>query len=427
MQKFVFVSNYLNHHQIPFCDAMYEKLGGDFVFIQTEPMEKERVQMGWQEDVKVPYLKLYYEEPQLCSRLTEDCAVLLFGGTDDESYVKPRLEAGKPVIRYSERIYKTGQWKAVSPRGLLQKYKDHTKYRKKPVYMLCSGAGKPVIRYSERIYKTGQWKAVSPRGLLQKYKDHTKYRKKPVYMLCSGAYVPSDFRIVRAYPGKLLRWGYFPETRLYDKEKLMSRKEPASIFWAARFIDWKHPELPLQTAAFLKEKGCSFHLYMAGGGEKEPEVKRLLEEYGLQEEVTLLGYQTPEQVRQRMEKSDIYLVTSDRQEGWGAVVNEAMNSGCAVVANHMIGAVPFLIKHGKNGLIYQDGRKEALFRLTCQLLQDRDYCRRLGEAALDTITKEWNAENAAERLCGLCDASWLSDAGAGETAYGEIRYLSGNQ
>ncbi len=103
-----------------------------------------------------------------------------------------------------------------------------------------------------------------------------------------------------------------------------------------------------------------------------------------------------------MEKSDIYLVTSDRQEGWGAVVNEAMNSGCAVVANHMIGAVPFLIKHGKNGLIYQDGRKEALFRLTCQLLQDRDYCRRLGEAALDTITKEWNAENAAERLCGLC-------------------------
>ena len=118
--------------------------------------------------------------------------------------------------------------------------------------------------------------------------------------------------------------------------------------------------------------------------------------------MTLLGYQTPEQVRQRMEKSDIYLVTSDRQEGWGAVVNEAMNSGCAVVANHMIGAVPFLIKHGKNGLIYQDGRKEALFRLTCQLLQDRDCCRRLGEAAFDTITKEWNAENAAERLCGLC-------------------------
>lgn len=355
MQKFVFVSNYLNHHQIPFCNAMYEKLGGDFAFIQTEPMEEERVQMGWQEDVKAPYLKLYYEEPENCSQMIEGCKVLLFGGTDDESYVKPRLEAGKPVIRYSERIY-----------------------------------------------KTGQWKAISPRGLLQKYKDHTKYRKKPVYMLCSGAYVPADFRIVRAYPGKLLRWGYFPETRAYDKEKLMNGKEPGSIFWAARFIDWKHPELPLQTAAFLKKKGCSFHLYMAGGGEMEPEVKRLLEEYELQDTVTLLGYRTPEQVRQRMEKAEIYLVTSDRQEGWGAVINEAMNSGCAVVANHMIGAVPFLIKHGKNGLIYRDGRKEDLFELTYQLLQDRNCCRNLGEAALDTITKEWNAENAAERLCRLC-------------------------
>ena len=45
-----------------------------------------------------------------------------------------------------------------------------------------------------------------------------------------------------------------------------------------------------------------------------------------------------------MEESEIYLVTSDRKEGWGAVVNEAMNSGCAVVADHMIGAAPWMIR-----------------------------------------------------------------------------------
>ena len=34
-----------------------------------------------------------------------------------------------------------------------------------------------------------------------------------------------------------------------------------------------------------------------------------------------------------MEKADIFLFTSDRREGWGAVANEAMNSACALVVS----------------------------------------------------------------------------------------------
>ena len=49
--KWVFASNYINHHQIPFCDAMYELLQGSFAFIQTMEMEEERVRMGWSKDV----------------------------------------------------------------------------------------------------------------------------------------------------------------------------------------------------------------------------------------------------------------------------------------------------------------------------------------------------------------------------------------
>ena len=42
-----FVSNYINHHQIPFSNAMYAQSGEDYCFIQTEPMEEERRNMGW--------------------------------------------------------------------------------------------------------------------------------------------------------------------------------------------------------------------------------------------------------------------------------------------------------------------------------------------------------------------------------------------
>ena len=232
--KFVFVSNYLNHHQIPFCNAMYELLQGDFAFVQTEPMEEERVKMGWSKDIQVPYLRLYYHEQEACRRLIAEAKVVFFGGTDEEGYIRERLDLGKPVIRYSERLY-----------------------------------------------KSGQWKAVSPRGLLKKYQDHTRYRRRPVYMLCAGAYVASDFHIVRAYPKKLLRWGYFPETREYAVDQLMAEKKQGSILWTGRFLDWKHPELAIETARYLRDKGYDFQMELAGGGELEPLVRERIEEYGL--------------------------------------------------------------------------------------------------------------------------------------------------
>ena len=351
-----FVSNYINHHQIPFCNAMYRLLEGNFVFVQTETMEAERVQMGWHEAERPAYVRCFYEEEEYCRRLILDCDIVVFGGSDEESYIAPRLEAGKPVIRYSERLY-----------------------------------------------RTGQWKAVSPRGLLKKYKDHTRYRKAPVYLLCSGAYVPSDFHIVRAYPGKMYCWGYFPETKHYDIDRLLEEKgygeeKTPYLLWAARLIGLKHPELSLETAAYLKEKGLNFHMDIIGDGELKPRMQELAKEYGLEDHVVFLGYQPPEEVRRSMEKADIFLFTSDRQEGWGAVANEAMNSACALVAGHMIGAVPYLIRQGENGLIYEDGKKRQLFSLTEALVKDRIYCRQLGRNAYRTITEDWNAENAAEQL-----------------------------
>ena len=39
--KLTFISNYINHHQIPLSDELYRILGKDYVFVQTEPMEEE--------------------------------------------------------------------------------------------------------------------------------------------------------------------------------------------------------------------------------------------------------------------------------------------------------------------------------------------------------------------------------------------------
>ena len=83
------ISNYINHHQIPFSNALYEKEGVEYTFIQTEPMEEERIRMGWGLDPKsLPYVKLLYEEESACRQLIDECDMLLVGWMEHEDIIK---------------------------------------------------------------------------------------------------------------------------------------------------------------------------------------------------------------------------------------------------------------------------------------------------------------------------------------------------
>lgn len=362
----VFISNYINHHQLPFCNAMYRKLGNDFIFIQSEPMEEERKNMGWSVDVKeIPYLKCLYDDRELCKQLILDADVVIAGWTNAINLVIERMEAHKLTIRISERIY-----------------------------------------------REGQWKAVSPRGLVAKRKEHGKFRKDPVYLLCAGAYVPSDFKIINSYPNKMFKFGYFPETRSYRFDELLEMKDKngiVEIIFAGRFLKLKHPEYMVYLARDLllenekrKKKSMQllpdFRIHMVGEGELENELKDMVLKYGLSKNVLFYGFQTPDRVRAVMERCHIHVFPSNELEGWGAVVNEAMNSGCAVVASARAGAVPYLITQWENGVAYPDNDYKKMKNAVRYLMVHANEREAMARCAYKTIKEEWNCEVASDRL-----------------------------
>lgn len=354
-----FVSNYINHHQLPFCDALYGMLGKGFCFIQTIPMESERIAMGWGLDVtKIPYVRCLYEDEYECRKKIAESDVVLFGWTQRPDIEKDRLESGKLTIRISERIY-----------------------------------------------REGQWKAVSPRGLIAKYNEHIKYRNKNVYLLCAGAYTASDFHLIGAYPDKMFKWGYFPKTRIYPEGQLenMKKKRPLQLVWAGRFIPLKHPEYVVRLADTLKKRGYDFGIHMLGSGEMENEIRQQVEKSGLSDRFTFYGYTEPEKVRDVMESCHIHLFTSNHLEGWGAVVNEGMNSGCVEVANSQVGAVPYLIEHGVNGLTFPDNSYQEMEKLVIDLFDNWEERKHMGNAAYRTIVSEWNSQHAAETLMNFVE------------------------
>lgn len=352
---FTFVSNYINHHQIPLCDALYRQLGADFTFIQTMPMEKERVDMGWSVDVQeIPYVECLYEKEYDCLKKIMESDVVLFGWTGREDIVEPRLLSGKTTLRVSERLY-----------------------------------------------REGQWKVVSPRGLLVKYREHIRYRRQNVCMLCAGAYAASDFHLIGAYPDKLFKWGYFTKLRTYTEEEfatLKPRDGELHIVWAGRFIPLKHPEYVVRLAKALRERGYAYKIHMLGDGDLEPLIRHDVESSGLSEAFVFYGYTPPEQVRDVMEKCHIHLFTSNYLEGWGAVVNEGMNSGCVEVVNAQVGAAPYLIRHGVNGLVYPQDCYDKMEALVLDLFAHWEERERMGRAAYETIRDMWNAEHAAKVL-----------------------------
>lgn len=214
--------------------------------------------------------------------------------------------------------------------------------------------GKLTFKYSERIYKEGFKRWQQPLRVIKNYARG--WSKKNHYLLCASAYTYADFSKTFNFHNRAYKWGYFPAVKKYENfESIMANKQPASILWVARLIEWKHPDASIRVAERLRNDGYRFKLNLIGSGVMAQEIGQSIRDKGLTDCVEMLGAMKPEQVREHMEKAEIFLFTSDFNEGWGAVLNESMNSGCAVVASHAIGSVPFLIRDGVNGLIYKTG------------------------------------------------------------------------
>ena len=352
--KIVFVSNFLNHHQIAFCDALRKRCD-EFYFIATQDIKN----IGFQKAVDAEYVVKYYADAE--RRNAEDLILnadaVIFGACPNELIAK-RMRENKLSFVFSERFLKKGTWRRFIPRTR---------------------------------------KAIQNRI--------AKYYNQNIYALCSSAYLSYDLSFFGFSNDKCLKWGYFPEIRKYvDIRQVLGGKKKASILWVGRLIKLKHPEIVLLLAKRLKKQGYEFNVNIIGSGPLETKLLRLIKKYKLEDCVQLLGSMSPEQVRDYMEKSEIFLFTSDRREGWGAVLNEAMNSGCAVVASHIIGSVPFLIANINNGLIYKNSCLSSLFEKVKYLLENPNIRRELGGNAYQTIVNQWNAENAADRLCSIIES-----------------------
>lgn len=363
--KVVFISNFLTHHQVPFCLEMQKKLGDDFKFISTVKIFQWRLDLGFKDlDQEYDFVVRAYEnneEYEKAKKLVFESDVAIIGSTTDD-LLEERLKADKITFRYRARIF---------------------------------------------IFLDGFFKTIFDKekmGLF--YQRHIKYRKnKNLHLLCANAYGPNDFNLFGLYKNKIYKWGYFLETNKYDIEKLLDQKaknEKTEIIWVARFIKWKHPEVVIKLAKNLKAQNYNFRIRMLGTGVLEEKIKEKVKNEKLEDVVEIVGQVASDKVKDYYETSNIFIGTSGSEEGWGAVINESMNAGCAVVANRRMGSVPFLIRHNENGFMYNI--YDELEENVKKLIKDKELQRKFGKNAYEFITEKWTAKVASDNLVKLFES-----------------------
>ncbi len=349
--KLVFISNLINHHQVPVADKMAALQGVQYYFIATEPIPEFLLRGGYSDYSDRSYLINAYENEEkriFAKKLIDEAEVLIHGSIPGELVAKRILD------------------------------------------------GKLTFCYSERLFKTGYKSLFSPRAWKNYYKLFTRFRNYNYFMLCASAYTKPDVQKIFAFPGKCYKWGYFTKVEDIDIEKIISSKRGSKIklLFVGRFLKWKHTDLSILLAERLRNEGVDFEINIFGSGEKEKSLKELIDSLDLSDYVKLQGNRKNEEILKQMQEHHILLFLSDRNEGWGAVVNEAMSNGCVVVGNKEAGSVPMLIKDGYNGMIYSGHKVESIYEKVKFLIDNMEEREQMAKNAYRTMKKVWSPENA---------------------------------
>ncbi|MEZ5428768.1 MAG: glycosyltransferase family 4 protein [Pyrinomonadaceae bacterium] len=178
-------------------------------------------------------------------------------------------------------------------------------------------------------------------------------------------------------------WGYEIEVipNVIDLENYAYRersKIPPRLIWMRSFNHLYNPEMAIKVLARLKESEPQATLVMAGADKGlEDEIKKMTEEMGLSDSVRFAGFLDLKKKIREFSEADIYLNTN-RIDNMPVSVVEARALGLPVIATD-VGGLPYLIKHGENGLLVPSDDVDSMVENVKLLLNDPELTRKISQ------------------------------------------------
>lgn len=379
--RFAFYTNLVSPHTVPLAKELRQAVG-DFVYIYQrhggEPF-RTRTALWTMQDCAI----CEEDEPEKARIILHNCEVLL-SGVRDFDLMQQRIDKGLRTIYQSERWFK--------PESLLALGRSES-----------AGRG---------VWVSGFWKMLFPfairraRRIMQLFKsDRFLYlpigihASRDMARLCG--LMNGDLRCLFRAPelefekrpsgriwlrgggnasryclDKMGMWGYFvgPSQNGQCVSRVMGNKV-IRVLWVGRMLELKRVDTIIRAIG----GDDRFKLDIFGSGPSETKLRKIASKYSN----VNFGEMVPiDEVRDLMRRHDVYVLSSNEFDGWGAVINESLEEGMKVIGTYEAGASATILPESN---LFCAGDWRRLREILCNPIPD-------------VAIYPWTANNAAKVL-----------------------------
>lgn len=194
-----------------------------------------------------------------------------------------------------------------------------------------------------------------------------------------------------------------------------SRREgPVELLYSGALIERKRVDLLLAALGRPALRQAAWRLTVLGDGPLRDDLESQARALGLEAKVRFLGALPRTQCHTVYTDADVLILPS-RFDGWGAVVNEALEHGLAVICSDAVGA-GMLVREGQCGAVFPAGSEDELAASLADLIDDRGLllaCRRRSREQFERYRPAEVARRLAGLIRGVTGAAAMPDYGDG--------------
>jgi glycosyltransferase involved in cell wall biosynthesis len=135
---------------------------------------------------------------------------------------------------------------------------------------------------------------------------------------------------------------------------------------------------------------------------KDPYLETLENEAGqeLGKRITFAGHVAHDQIGAYYDRAAVLVSSSIWNEPGNICLVEAMMHALPIVGTR-VGGTPNTVDDGRTGLLVDPANPNALAKAICELLEDRELARRMGQAGREKALKKFSWERTADLLLGV--------------------------
>jgi glycosyltransferase involved in cell wall biosynthesis len=192
-----------------------------------------------------------------------------------------------------------------------------------------------------------------------------------------------------------------------------SQAERVGILSVARFVEKKGIKFLVLACALLKERGCKYDCLLIGEGPEKINIEKMIKDFGLSAEVTLIDPLPNDRVMRYYGESTIIVMPcvnaqDGERDGIPNVLLEAMSCGSPVVATNISG-IPELIEDGENGLLVPEKDEVSLATAIEKILNSENLRKKLSENGRNTVKTKFNLYDKSKMRWDFI-SSWQAPA-----------------